>query len=382
MKTFNILYIDDDLVNEEEKENKIDPLVRGLSSQGKIDFIFEYPRMLESFVDLLAENYQGIDAILIDLKLNENHTGMEDFATYPAQILANAIRTYQNGEDQKFVEFPLFLISSLENKKALYESDIKSHDLFDFFVSKNDIAKSGIEYEDNMYSIIEAYKEVSSGKKLFELLNIEEEEYNSLSINYDSSDELVSTTSQFIFNNIIMHSGVLINENILAARLGIDIEKSEDWSNLLEIINPSLIYEGIFSKTWIRWWSNRLLDWWESEISEEVILINSTADERVKLLKDKFGLEKLITAEPIDEFMKNSFWTVCKALNKPLDIYDGLVVNRKKETWQDKEYVSPKAVFEGESKKQGIKLHPNEKNRYEKLKKFYDEYRYGNKRGN
>ena len=49
MKTFSILYIDDDLVNEEEKENKIDPLVRGLSTQGKIDFKFEYPTKLETY---------------------------------------------------------------------------------------------------------------------------------------------------------------------------------------------------------------------------------------------------------------------------------------------------------------------------------------------
>ena len=60
-------------------------------------------------------------------------------------------------------------------------------------------------------------------------------------------------------------------------------------------------------------------------------------------------------------------------------IYDGLVVNIKKETWQDKEYVSPTAVFEGDSKKQGIRLHPNERARYEELKKIYDERKYGNK---
>ena len=189
MKTFNVLYIDDDLVNSKEKEDKIDPLVRGLSSQGKINFAFEYPGKLESFVDFLAEKYQDIDAIMVDLKLNENHKDKEDFATYPAQILANAIRTYQNGKDKKFEEFPLFLISSWENRKALYDSDIKSHDLFDFFVSKNDIAELGVVYENEMHSVIASYKEVSTRAPLHELLKIREEEFDSLNVDYDSSDE-------------------------------------------------------------------------------------------------------------------------------------------------------------------------------------------------
>ena len=203
MKTFNVLYIDDDLVNAKEKENKIDPLVRGLSSQRKLKFLFEYPIKLEPFVDLISEEYKNIDAIMIDLKLNENHQGKSDFATYPAQILATAIRTYQNGADKKINEFPLFLISSIENRIALYDTDVKSHDLFDLFISKNDIAESGIKYENQISSIIQSYQEISTQKFIYESLNIDEVKFNSLNINYDNENELISTTSQFIFNEII-----------------------------------------------------------------------------------------------------------------------------------------------------------------------------------
>ena len=379
MKTFNVLYIDDDLVDAKEKEDKVDPLVRGLTTQRKINFEFAYPEKLESFVDYLAKKYPGIDAILVDLKLNENQKNKDNFATYPAQILANAIRTYQNGKDKKFEEFPLFLISSWENRKALYDSDVKSHDLFDLFVSKNDIAELGVRYEEKMHAIISSYQEVSSGHPLFELLKIEEEEFNSLNIDYDPSGELVSTISQFVFNDIVMRNGTLINEYVLAARLGVDIENSKNWSQVLKIFDSTIKYKGIFSEAWDRWWSNRLLDWWESEISNEIILINSSAEERVSLLKEKLKLDDLVVAKPIENYMSDSFWTVCKALNLPLDIYDGLVVNQKNQAWHDKEYVSPTAVFEGHSKKQGIKLHPNEKVRYDEMKKIYNERKYGNK---
>ena len=171
----------------------------------------------------------------------------------------------------------------------------------------------------------------------------------------------------------------MIDQDVLAARLGIDKEKSDDWGKFIEAINPAIKYNGVFSEAWDRWWSNRLLDWWDSEISNEIVLINSSAEERVALLKEKLNLQDLEIAQPIESYMSNSFWTVCKALNQPLDIYDGLVVNQRNETWQDKEYVSPKAVFEGVSKKQGIKLHPNERVRYEEMKQIYNERKYGNK---
>ena len=77
--------------------------------------------------------------------------------------------------------------------------------------------------------------------------------------------------------------------------------------------------------------------------------------------------------------MSTSFWTVCKALNKPLDSYDGLLLNTGNKNWQDKEYVSPTAVIEGDSKRKGYKLHPDEKDRYEEIKIIYKKRKYGDK---
>ena len=374
MKTFKVLYIDDD----KDEELKIDPLVRELSSLDKLEIELEYPTQLEPFVDFLAKEYQHVDALIIDLKLNENHAKKEDYATYPAQILATAVRTYQNGENKKFNEFPIFLISSLEKKVAYYDSDVKSHDLFDYFVSKNDIPEMGQKYERELFSIISAYKVIADNRDMSKLLDIENTFYESLSIDYDSELKLTSTISQFIFKEIVMRNGALIDEDVLAARLGIDREKSQDWESLKEMVSSKFKYNGIFGDVWERWWADGLLEWWESDITSEIGLMNSEASQRVLLIEEKLKLNELKVAEPIEPYMSTSYWTICKALNKPLDIYDGLLLNSKIENWQDKEYVSPTAVFESYSKRKGLKLHPSERERIEEVKALYNKRKYGN----
>lgn len=378
MTTFSIVYIDDD--KDEDKGEKIKPLVRGLTSQKKIDFTLEYPEKLEDYVRKLSVNYSDSDGYLLDLRLNENHAGKENYATYPAQILAAAIRTYQNGDDKLFNEVPIFLISSYDKKKDFYDTDTSSHDLFDLFISKNDLADNGKTYENQMSSIVLAYKAIDSKKNLHELFAINEEEFGSLNINFDCDNQLVSIISQFIFREIILRTGVLINEDILAARLGIDNRKSpDDWAILLKEINKDCIYNGVFSEAWERWWTFKLLDWWENNISKDLNLINLKAEERVKLIKEKYGLKQLEVAKPIDKGMSTCFWTICQAYNLPIDNYDGFLINKKNEIWQDKEYVSPKAVYEGVSKGLGIKLHPDEKERYDELKTLYKKKNYGDK---
>ena len=293
--------------------------------------------------------------------------------------MATAIRTYQNGENKKFEEFPIFLISSLEKKAAYFDTDVQSHDLFDLFISKNDIPRIGSIYEDQIHAIISAYDDIKMKKKIWELLDIDEKSYKSLSLSFDLDDKLASSTSQFLLNQVILRNGILINEDVLAARLGVDIDSSKDWEALKKELNESIKYTGIYGNVWHRWWSNRLIDWWEDEISPDISLINSDSHQRISLLKQKLEFKNLEEAKPIESYMSTSFWTVCKALNKPLDSYDGLLLNTGNKNWQDKEYVSPTAVIEGDSKRKGYKLHPDEKDRYEEIKIIYKKRKYGDK---
>ncbi|SFZ96684.1 hypothetical protein SAMN05216324_1244 [Chryseobacterium limigenitum] len=373
MTTFKVLYIDDD----KDEKLKIEPIVNSLTSQALIDIVLSYPEKLEDYVEKIRSEFSDIDACLIDLKLNENLKGKSNYASYPAQVLAGAIRTYQSGKDAKFKEFPIFLISSDDKKKDFYDTDVSSHDLFDFFISKNNLAAEGVFYEKTMYSIISSYVEIEKGLKIHDLLQIPKEDFKSLNFYHNLDNNLISIVSQYINNEVINKDGILISEDTLFARLGIDKE-SKNLDPLLESINSYCKYTGIFSFNSDRWWAQKLIYWWEDTFPTAKSLITLNATERVKFLSEKFEIQELLPAVPINSWMSSKFWTVCQILKKPIDTRDGLLLLNNSQIWQDKSYVSIKGLIEYDFVKLGLKLHPTEKDRFQELKQKYGAESYGN----
>lgn len=372
MTTFKVLYIDDFA---EESHNPCESFASALMTQNFLNIEIIKPRKLEDFTETLKQKYYGYDAYIIDLRLNENPKNPDD-ATYFAQTLAQTIRTGQNISSPYFHTFPLFLLTSDENYKAFYKGDLTSHDLFDLYYIKGKLADKGTLYEKQIFSIINSYKVIPSSfddndkrYKLNQLLNCEEFEIDIFNLNIDEM-ESVSEVSQFILKQIILRNGIIINENVLASRLGIDSKISEDWEKLKLILSyNSILYTGVLSDGWDRWWSQRLIDWWEEQFSTPLIALNAT--DRVKLITEKFGLKNLKEAKPIEDNLSNQFWTICQVYKTPLDTADGYLVNKNYEMWQDKEYVSFKSIIERDSIKKGIKLHPSEKDRFESAKSNY-----------
>ena len=56
--------------------------------------------------------------------------------------------------------------------------------------------------------------------------------------------------SAFIIKDLFHQPGVLIKEKTLAARLGIDIAKSKDWTSLRDGLFLNSLYTGVFSDGW------------------------------------------------------------------------------------------------------------------------------------
>lgn len=376
MTTFKVLYIDDFA---EESHNPCESFASALMTQNFLDIEIIKPRKLEDFTETLKQKYSDYDAYIIDLRLNENPKSSDD-ATYFAQTLAQTIRTGQNISSPYFHTFPLFLLTSDENYKAFYKGDLTSHDLFDLYYIKGKLADKGMLYEKQISSIINSYKVIPSSfddndnkYKLNQLLNCEEFEIDIFNLNIDEM-ESISEVSQFILKQIILRNGIIINENVLASRLGIDNKSSEDWDNLKLILSyNSILYNGVLSDGWDRWWSQRLIDWWEEQFSTPLIALKAT--DRVKFITEKFGLKNLSEAKPIEDNLSNQFWTICQVYKVPLDTSDGYLINKNYEMWQDKEYVCLKAIIERDSIKAGIKLHSSEKERLELAK---SNYKYNN----
>src|SRR5690606_21904900 len=102
-------------------------------------------------------------------------------------------------------------------------------------------------------SIIDAYKTIEQSKLDFN--TILAKEYNSIDKRILSrflAEEKSPTheVARVIFKDIVQQTGVLINEDTLAARLGIDKESCQpDWEKLIENYFSKAEYMGVFKNS-------------------------------------------------------------------------------------------------------------------------------------
>ena len=173
-----------------------------------------------------------------------------------------------------------------------------------------------------------------------------------------------------ILKDLIYAKGVLINEKYLASRLGVDKDNSADWKALKERFKEAK-YSGVFADGWDRWWMFKVDNIFE-EISD-TYLSYLNAKERVAILKEKVDLQNLVFPLPIESKkgdVKNHsyrYWTVCKALRKPMDAGEGFRVYTRQEPkpWQEYEYVSLQALLDEELLiEKDIKVHSLDREKY------------------
>ncbi|WGF91535.1 hypothetical protein [Aequorivita marisscotiae] len=361
---YNLIYVDDEV-------NKRDTFADSLSDKTKLLIKTWSPSKIEKTRDDLISKKNTIDGIILDLKL-DGIKNEEDTANYTAPSLAQAIRSKFAEEGFKY-EIPIFLLTSQDNLEKLYKYDLTSHDLFDFLFFKQKLGEVN-NYTNKIVSIITAYKTIASvNKNLDKILKINIDELGIIvfSSKYYSPEATIYDISKFILRKIILLEGVLISENLLAARLGIDTEASgKGWLQLKEKLTP-MKYEGIYSDCWERWWNHKLINIWREFFPHSQPLIRLNADERVALLSEKFKLKNLIAAKPISKAKGNRFWTVCKVYKKPLDIRDGIMIESlQEESWHDKSYISLESVLERDYTDKNFIIHPTEINRVKELKKL------------
>ena len=365
---YKIIYIDD------ETTERSQAYADGLESMGLVEILVVTPTKFEELITELITKQDTFDALIIDLKLDGNQSG-ERTATYTAPSLASGIRSKCFSEAGFKNEFPIFLISSSDNLKKYYDPDSSSHDLFDSTFTKASVSELGIQYERLMSSFIDAYKTISVGKTNFErILNIktiseiDDRIFTSKFLNGENISS--SEISKFIFDEIIMKSGILIDEDILAARLGINRYKSENWRDLLKQLIGTK-YTGVFSSSSDRWWAKDVIKWWDTTF-DDITLIRLNASERLTLIKEKFSFEKLIEARQIPKTTSTKFWTICQGNNLPLDPKDGFLIDGNQiYPWQDKRYLSLESLLERDAKDKGLTIHPSEIERFQDLKKEY-----------
>lgn len=370
----NYLIIDDALAGAVRPyKDSINSVSKGISVRSC------QPVTFEDQVTKLRED--DFDGLILDLRLDQlkNEEGKGKKVQYTAQGLAQELRSRMSGSagGKAMKPVPIILWSVGIAIKSFRAKDDTAQDLFDAVYQKDMVIQEPDKVSRQLIALANGYKEVSAAfpknKKeelpLGVLLALESLELLDPRIPEALKRASVHEVAQFIHKELILVPGPLIDENILAARLGVDIAKSADWLKLKKKLVTIAGYKGVFSSAWDRWWWPLVEKWWRENLDSAVPLQALEADARVKYLKKKFKWTKLIAAKPISDGGCSKFWTVCKAKDMPLDPQDGIRANEPdRAPWQDLSYLSVRALLDRTAYKKQLRVHPLDKERWEAKK--------------
>lgn len=357
------LYIDD------ENDASVDSIKDGFNDVGNIEVELYPLQNTRNFEDLRNSLFTlEFDGLILDLRLDGDGPNKVGFS---APTLAQDLRTTQARKEIK--SFPIILCSTLTNIRETYSVDKSSHDLFDYKFEKS-ATPDYDKFSQKLYSLAKWYEWLNKENKAINVVlnreslkDIDSRIYEKFLI--DETPFVANDYAKFIINQLFHHSGALIKERTLAARLGVDIEKSKDWDRLKEIFSEAC-YNGLFSDGWKRWWSDILIKEFK-KMSDGLHLSSLNAKQRVDILIKKTGLKDLIPAEPIELCVSTEFWTICEGHKKPLDPLEGLLVYEKSEIkpWQENKYISFHAAeVERIGRDRGLIPHPSEEERIAEIK--------------
>lgn len=324
---------------------------------------------------LSITNEKNIDGLILDLRLDDTPNNEGNRSDFRGSAIAQEIRSRQT--EGKIKQFPIILFSA--NNKINQSFNILGNNIFDIIIDKssiNDVLYK--QYQNQLYSIAKAYEQIQKSKDnknpIIKLLNIKPDLIDDRfvcaleNIEKKQCNVLVN----FFLKELIIPQGLLVDENILAARLGVDRKISLDWYKVLEYFKEAQ-YEGILSEGWGRWWMVLLEKKWTEISPNNPYLQMLNADERVDILKEKLNIERLFPAKIMEKAHSSQFWEICQAYEKPIDPIDGFIIagQNNLSPWLEPLYVSNEGALKKYNHNKWVDVESFEKARLEDLKKQY-----------
>ncbi|WP_140399081.1 hypothetical protein [Pseudomonas sp. SID14000] len=364
---------------DDQPQQFIQPMLDRLAgTNGNLKFHRMQPQKLEQQLDVIREMERNseIFGLLLDLRLDEEFDEAGNKVFYRGPTLAQELRSRM--ADGEICSFPIVLWSMNDKIVHSYSPDSSSHDLFDAVYAKDDGMHQleGKFVSSALVALAQGYKFLRGLSKkgntkisgAVEVLNLLPNERDLLDPRLVNSFFSVSpVTAASIVVSLISNNGTLIDEDVLAAKLGADITASgESWDELKVIIKDTY-YTGLFHNGWDRWWSHRVEAIAFEKLKLKTSLRRLDAAERITELNNAFNLS-LVPASPIEPGYSTNYTTKCFATNKPLDSSDGFkIASNTQDPWLDSCYISTHALL-ARINKDTWHLDPLELERYKGLK--------------
>jgi hypothetical protein len=340
------------------------------AAHGEIDFICQKPNDFGKQVGLIKA--EKPDVLVVELRLDENSN-----VPYSGFALAQELRTLIT--EGKISALPIVLCSLNSKLQKYFYLNSTVHHLFDRVYAKEiEIVSEPARVALELQSLVKGYQRISrEGGQFHKMLGLEKEDDVSLLHPHIGEPFVVNQVSFpvheyaiYILTELIETQGPLIDELVLAARLGVDIQKSSDWERCKEFLSETCAYTGVFHEAWDRWWAFQLEEWWRSRPNFPAPLRRLKAKERVDFLRSTTGLIQLQPpATPIEIGYRECYWTICQGFKRPLDPIDGFRIScPDQKIWQELPYLSIKAALERVDLEKGLRISPFEHDRFNDIK--------------
>jgi CheY-like chemotaxis protein len=296
-----------------------------LSSTGLIKVEVISPQ--DARIELLQKGREPA-GVLMDVDLSSIQG---EFGTGPG--IAQDIRTKQKSGSTP--EFPVIRFSAAEPLNRNVVGDPSSDDLFELAILKDDLKTHHEKFATQLVGVRGVYDfftdrttEWNRGdERLSVLFGISHEKLGEWTHEGLRAKILTGVThaphvAAGVFCRLfLIPAGLLIDCELLAVRLGVDISESGDsWNHLIKLLT-SVAYTGVAGGQFARWWARGVDDWWYDAIDKSGPLSGKTVAERVALIRNVTGLDGLKEIEAIAGQTEMRFWRFCRLAmeNRPTE---------------------------------------------------------------
>jgi len=367
------LFIDDEATSKASAEPYAVEIMDAAKGELKVESYA--PTSIEAVLGYIAKAKP--DGLLLDVAFANALTPEKVQVSYDGIALAQQIRTLQTRRAGGWAEFPLVRFSKANIINQYVGGDTTSDDLFDEKIDKPTTLSDPGPAARKLLSLATDYPRISnylaneqSDESLANLLGCGPDFLSRLDaralLGLRQPDAPAHVLSRFVIGPLLGRSGPIIDEALLAVRLGIDCGQSPDWPAVLDNLKGAF-YQGAFSQGYGRWWMALVLDWWSERIDSERALFRLGAGERVQAIQ-KIGIEKLTPIAENADSPGTKFWNLCLKSKRPVDPAFGfpLLPELRQETWHDVDYL---CLEEARRDPRNTRLGAAERTRLAKLRK-------------
>lgn len=224
--------------------------------------------------------------ILMDVDLS-NEPGRQH--TGPG--MAQDMRVAQ--QKRTIPSFPIVRFSLREKVLENIGRDSSSDDIFDLKIEKDGISDDGMcsVARSKLLGVRKVYDALGQDEvDLLTLLGVDADLWarwgsSDFQANFDLGDRIHLKAAPLI--RLMVHPGLLIEEDILAFRLGVDRAASGGWADLKTRL-ANYAYNGVSGDYFDRWWARGVEEWWQDELGADVPLAGCTIDQRLGHLSKHF----------------------------------------------------------------------------------------------